>query len=76
MDGLHHRPAGGCGLRSGHRRPLPSGVDFGGTPAPALIRDVIRETPFAGEGYRKVTARLKRAREVHVGRKRVLRLMR
>ncbi|MDR7436828.1 MAG: IS3 family transposase, partial [Armatimonadota bacterium] len=37
---------------------------------------MIRETPFAGEGYRKVTARLKRAREVHVGRKRVLRLMR
>ena len=42
----------------------------------AMIRDVVRETPFAGEGHRKVTARLKREREVHVGRKRVLRLMR
>lgn len=42
----------------------------------ALIRDVLRETPFAGEGHRKVTARLRREREVHVGRKRVLRLMR
>jgi transposase InsO family protein len=42
----------------------------------AMIRDVIRDTPFAGEGHRKVTARLRREREVRVGRKRVLRLMR
>jgi putative transposase len=42
----------------------------------AMIRDVIRDTPFAGEGHRSVTARLRREREVRVGRKRVLRLMR
>ena len=42
----------------------------------ALIRRVIKDSPFCGEGHRKVTARLRRDHEVRVGRKRVLRLMR
>ena len=41
-----------------------------------LIRRVIKESPFSGEGHRKVTARLRREHGVHAGRKRVLRLMR
>lgn len=41
-----------------------------------LIRQVIRDAPFAGEGYRKVRARLRREHGVRVGGKRVLRLMR
>lgn len=41
-----------------------------------LIREVIEESPFSGEGHRKVTAYLHRNKGVHVGRKRVLRLMR
>ena len=42
-----------------------------------VIRKVIDESPFSGEGHRKVTARLRRREHgVHVGRKRVLRLMR
>lgn len=41
-----------------------------------LIRKVINDSPFAGEGHRKVTARLRREHGVSVGRKRVLRLMR
>lgn len=40
------------------------------------IREVIASSPFAGEGHRKVTARLRRERGIRVGRKRVLRLMR
>ena len=40
------------------------------------IREVIRFSPFAGEGHRKVTARLRREHGIGVGRKRVLRLMR
>jgi len=41
-----------------------------------LIRAVIAESPFAGEGHRKVRARLRREHDVRVGRHRVLRLMR
>jgi putative transposase len=41
-----------------------------------LARQVINSSPFAGEGHRKVTARLRREHGIHVGRKRVLRLMR
>jgi putative transposase len=41
-----------------------------------LIRKVTNDSPFAGEGHRKVTARLHREYGVSVGRKRVLRLMR
>ena len=41
-----------------------------------LIREVIDESPFAGEGHRKITAYLRRKKKVYVGRKRVLRIMR
>jgi putative transposase len=40
------------------------------------IRQVLADSPFTGEGYRKVHARLRREHRVRVGRKRVLRLMR
>ena len=36
----------------------------------------MKDSPFAGKGHRKVTARLRREHHVAVGRKRVLRLMR
>jgi transposase InsO family protein len=39
------------------------------------IRQVIHDSPFQGEGHRKVHARL-RLRDTHVSRKRVLRVMR
>jgi putative transposase len=42
----------------------------------SLIREVISSSPFCGEGYRKVRARLRREHDVRVGGKRVLRLMR
>jgi putative transposase len=42
----------------------------------ARIREVIAESPFSGEGHRKVTAYLRRNKRVYVGRKRVLRIMR
>lgn len=42
----------------------------------AKIRLVISDSPFCGEGHRKVTARLRREHGICVGRKRVLRLMR
>ena len=42
----------------------------------ALIRLVLRASPFAGEGYRKVRARLRREHGVQVSGKRVLRLLR
>ena len=41
-----------------------------------LIRRVLRTSPFAGEGYRKVRARLRREHGVGVSGKRVLRLLR
>ena len=41
-----------------------------------LIRLVLRAAPFAGEGYRKVRARLRREHGIHVSGKRVLRLLR
>jgi putative transposase len=41
-----------------------------------LIRQVLDASPFAGEGYRKVRARLRREHGVHVSGKRVLRLLR
>jgi hypothetical protein len=37
---------------------------------------VLKDSPFAGEGYRKVRARLRRQHGVHVSGKRVLRLLR
>jgi putative transposase len=58
----------------------------GGRPGPAtsitdsdlvaLIRQVLVASPFAGEGYRKVRARLRREHGVQVSGKRVLRLLR
>jgi transposase InsO family protein len=58
----------------------------GGRPGPAtsisdadlveLIRRVLEDSPFAGEGYRKIRARLRREHGVHVSGKRVLRLLR
>jgi putative transposase len=42
----------------------------------ALIRRVLAASPFAGEGYRKIRARLRREHGVHVSGKRVLRLLR
>src|SRR5512132_2678806 len=41
-----------------------------------LIRQVLADSPFAGEGYRKVRARLRREHGVQVSGKRVLRLLR
>jgi putative transposase len=41
-----------------------------------LIRTVLADSPFAGEGYRKVRARLRREHGVHASGKRVLRLLR
>ena len=41
-----------------------------------LIRRVLRTSPFAGEGYRKVRARLRREHGIRVSGKRVLRLLR
>jgi putative transposase len=40
------------------------------------IRAVITESPFSGEGHRKVRAYLRRKQQLHVGKNRVLRLMR
>lgn len=40
------------------------------------IRQVLDDSPFTGEGYRKVRARLRREHAIHAGGKRVLRLMR
>ena len=42
----------------------------------AAIKDVIGQSPFCGEGYRKVRARLRREKAIRVSGKRVLRLMR
>lgn len=41
-----------------------------------LIREVIDESPFSGEGHSKVTAYLRRKKKADVGRKRVHRIMR
>jgi putative transposase len=41
-----------------------------------LIRRVLTDSPFAGEGYRKIRARLAREHGVRVSGKRVLRLLR
>jgi putative transposase len=41
-----------------------------------LIRRVLADSPFAGEGYRKIRARLRRQHGVQVSGKRVLRLLR
>lgn len=56
-------------------RPGPVGA-VGDDQLVELIRQVLSDSPFCGEGYRKVRARLRREHDVHVAGKRVLRLMR
>ncbi len=56
-------------------RPGPAGA-VGDEELVELIRGVLTECPFAGEGYRKVRARLRRQHGVRVSGKRVLRLLR
>ena len=57
------------------RRPGPK-TDIGDDDLVVLIKLVLKNSPFAGEGYRKVRARLRREHDVKVSGKRVLRLMR
>ena len=57
------------------RRPGPIGA-MTDTQLLAAIRGVLADSPFVGEGHRKVWARLRRERGVHTSRKRVLRLTR
>ncbi len=57
------------------RRPGPIGA-MGDTELLAEIRGVLADSPFVGEGHRKVWARLRRQRGVYTSRKRVLRLTR
>ena len=56
-------------------RPGPVGT-IGDEQLVELIRTVLKSSPFAGEGYRKIRARLRREHGVHVSGKRVLRLLR
>jgi hypothetical protein len=56
-------------------RPGPVGA-IGDEQLVDLIRTVIGDSPFAGEGYRKIRARLRREHQVRVSGKRVLRLLR
>jgi putative transposase len=69
------------------QHPRPPGLSqCRGRPGPAtsisdpdllrLIRRVLDASPFAGEGYRKIRARLRRQHGVRVSGKRVLRLLR
>jgi transposase InsO family protein len=61
------------GGRPGRPGPVPP---IGDQELLGLIRQVLVASPFAGEGYRKVRARLGREHGVHVSGKRVLRLLR
>ena len=56
-------------------RPGPAPL-IGDTDLLQLIHLVLRSSPFAGEGYRKVRARLRREHGIQVSGKRVLRLLR
>ena len=69
---VYHRRARGdqLGCRPGPRTEL-SDADL-----VERIRQVLSDSPFSGEGYRKVRARLRREHHIGVGGKRVLRLMR
>lgn len=69
---VYHRRLRGDALG---RRPGPL-TDIADDQLTELIRRVIADSPFAGEGYRKVRARLRRQHGIGVGGKRVLRLMR
>jgi putative transposase len=57
------------------RRPGPA-TPIGDEELVRLLRRVLKDSPFAGEGYRKLRARLRREHGVHVSGKRVLRLLR
>jgi transposase InsO family protein len=69
---IYHRRSRGEHLRC---RPGPA-TDISDDQVVESIRQVLADSPFAGEGYRKVRARLRREHQIHVGGKRVLRLMR
>jgi HTH-like domain len=62
-----------AGDQPGRRGPVPATSD---EELVGLIRRVLAGSPFAGEGYRKVRARLRREHQVHVSGKRVLRQLR
>jgi len=64
------RPSGGNSIKRGPHTALADDE------LAERIREAIMRSPFSGEGHRKVTARLRRESGIHVGRKRVLRLMR
>jgi putative transposase len=67
----HRRSRGAClGVRPGPK------TDVSDDELTELIRTVITTCPFAGEGHRKVRARLRREHQLTVGKNRVLRLMR
>ncbi len=69
---VYHRRSRGPALG---RRPGPA-TDICDEDLLAKIRQVLEDSPFAGEGYRKVRARLRRQHRIRVGGKRVLRIMR
>ena len=69
---IYHRRARGDQLGC---RPGPK-TEIGDADLVGKIKEVLNDSPFAGEGYRKVRARLRREHDLRVGGKRVLRLMR
>jgi putative transposase len=69
---IYHRRFRGDALG---RRPGPRST-VSDTELTAVIRSTITNSPFAGEGHRKVRARLRREHQLGVGKNRVLRLMR
>ena len=69
---IYHRRASG---EARSARPGPK-TDMSDEVLTETIRRVITECPFAGEGHRKIRARLRREHDMFVGKNRVLRLMR
>jgi putative transposase len=69
---IYHRRGRGeqLGVRPGPKTSVPDDE------LTEVIRTVIVDCPFAGEGHRKVRARLRRDHGIQVGKNRVLRLMR
>ena len=65
----HRRPAGGERRRPGPVGPMPDAALVG------EIRKLLKDSPFHGEGHRKLWARLRFA-GIRTGRRRVLRLVR
>ncbi len=66
----HRRSRGGQRCRPGPKTDISDDQLLG------AIRLVLENSPFCGEGYRKVRARLGREQGIHTSGKRVLRLMR